>query len=164
MSLTSLLLWFSCSVMSDSLQPQGLHNSRLPCSSPTPISCSNSCPLSRGCHPTISSSVILFSSWPQSLTASGSFQMSQFSSQQVAKIVELQLQYLSFQWIFRVDFLWDLIFLQSKGLLRVFSSTTFLNYIVLVFCDTYFSSECISTLVWVLSNSVVSDSLWRHWL
>ena len=65
-------------VMSDSLQPQRLQHARLPCSSPTPRACSNSCPLSQWCHPTISSSVVPFSSCPQSLTASGSFPMSQF--------------------------------------------------------------------------------------
>ena len=65
---------FSCSVMSDPLQPHGLQHARLPCTSPTPRACSNSCPLSRWCHPTISSSVIPFS-YLQSIPASGSFQM-----------------------------------------------------------------------------------------
>ena len=69
---------FSHSVMSSSLQPHGLQHTRLPCPSPTPRACSNSCPLSRWCHPTISSSVIPFSSRLQSFPASGSFQMSQF--------------------------------------------------------------------------------------
>ena len=69
---------FSHSVMSDSLRPQGLQHARPPCPSPTPGVHSNSCPLSRWCHPTISSSVVPFSSCPQSLPASGSFQMSQF--------------------------------------------------------------------------------------
>ena len=68
---------FSHSVMSDSLWPHGLQPTRLPCPSPTPRVCSNSCPLSRWCHPTISSSVIPFSSCPQSFPASGSFPMSQ---------------------------------------------------------------------------------------
>ena len=69
---------FSCSVMSDSLRPQGLQHARLPCPSPTPRVYSNSCPSSRWCHPTISSSVIPFSSHLQSFPASGSFQMSRF--------------------------------------------------------------------------------------
>ena len=69
---------FSHSVMSDSLQPHGLQHTRLPCSSPNPRACSNSCPSSRRCHPTISSSVALFSSYPQSFPASGSFPVSQF--------------------------------------------------------------------------------------
>ena len=68
---------FSHSVLSDSLQPHGLQHPRLPCPLPTPRAYSNSCPLRRWCHPTISSSVIPFSSCPQSFPASGSFQMSQ---------------------------------------------------------------------------------------
>ena len=62
---------FSHSVMSDSLQPQGLQHTRPPCPSPTPGVCSNSCPLSRWCHTPISSPVIPFSSCLQSLPASG---------------------------------------------------------------------------------------------
>ena len=67
---------FSHSVVSDSLRPHGLQHTRLPCPSPSPGACSNSCPLSRWCHPTILSSVIPFSSCLQSLPASGSFLMS----------------------------------------------------------------------------------------
>ena len=69
---------FSHSVVSDSLRPHGLQHARLPCPSPTPRVCSNSCPLSPWCHPTISSSIIPFSSYLQSFPASGSFPMSQF--------------------------------------------------------------------------------------
>ena len=69
---------FSCSVMSDSLWPHGLQHTRPPCPSLTPEACSNSCPLSQWCHPTISSSVVPFSSCLQSFPASESFQMSQF--------------------------------------------------------------------------------------
>ena len=69
---------FSRSVMSDSLWPHGLQYTRLPCPSPTPNACSNSCASSRWCHPTISSSVIPFSSCLQSFPASGSFPVSQF--------------------------------------------------------------------------------------
>ncbi|CAM9981678.1 unnamed protein product [Rangifer tarandus platyrhynchus] len=68
---------FSHSVMSDSLRPHELQHARPPCPSPTPGVYSNSCPLSRRCHPAISSSVIPFSSCPRSLPASGSFPMSQ---------------------------------------------------------------------------------------
>ena len=68
---------FNHSVMSDSLQPHGLQHTRPPCPSPTPGVYSNSCPLSRWCHPIISSSVIPFSSCPQSFPSSGSFQMIQ---------------------------------------------------------------------------------------
>ena len=69
---------FSRSVVFDSLRPHGLQHTRLPCPSPTPRTCSNSCPSSQRCHPTISSSVILLSSCLQSFPASGSFPMSQF--------------------------------------------------------------------------------------
>ena len=69
---------FSRPVVSDALQPQGLQHARLPCPSPTPGAYSNSCPSTRWCRPTISSSVVSFSSRLQSFPASGSFQMSQF--------------------------------------------------------------------------------------
>ena len=68
---------FSHSVMSDSLRPHESLHARPPCPSPTPGVYSNSCPSSRWCHPAISSSVIPFSSCPQSLLASGFFPMSQ---------------------------------------------------------------------------------------
>ena len=64
---------FSRSVVSDSLQPHGLQHARHPCPSPAPGACSNSSPLSRWCHPIISSSVVPFSSCLQSFPASGSF-------------------------------------------------------------------------------------------
>ena len=66
---------FSCSVMSDSLPPYELQHTRLPCPSPTAGVYTNPCPLSQWCQPTISSSVIPFSSCPQSFLASGSIQM-----------------------------------------------------------------------------------------
>ena len=69
---------FSCSVVSNSLWPHEPQHARLPCPSPIPRVYSNSCPLSRWCHPTISSSVVPFSSRLQSFPASGSFPMSQF--------------------------------------------------------------------------------------
>ena len=72
-----MLLLFSPWVLSDSLQPHGLQHARLPCPSPSPRVWSNSCPLSQRCYPTISSSVIPFSSRLQSFPASGSFPMSQ---------------------------------------------------------------------------------------
>ena len=94
---------FSHPVVSDSLYPQGLQHTRLPCLSPTPRACSNSCPLSQWCHPTISPSVVTFSCLP-SFSATGSFLMSQFFTS-VAKVLELQLQHQSFHWILRTDFL-----------------------------------------------------------
>ena len=68
---------FSCSVVSDYLQPHELQHTRPSCPSPTSRVYPNSCPLSWWCHPTVSSSVVPFSSHPQSFPASGSFQMSQ---------------------------------------------------------------------------------------
>ena len=110
-SCCSVLLYFSrycsvqfSSVMSDFLWPHGLQHARLPCPSPTPGACLNSCPLNRWCHPTITSSVVPFSSHLQSFPASGSFKWLS-SSHQVAKVLEFQLKYQSFQWIFRTDFL-----------------------------------------------------------
>ena len=76
----NLLLLFSCSVVSDSLQHHGLQHARLPCPSPSPGVCSNSRPLGQWCHPTISSSVTPFSSFPQSFPASGSFPLSRLFS------------------------------------------------------------------------------------
>ena len=70
-------LLFSCSVVSNSLQPHELQHASLPCPSTSPRACSNSCPLSQWCHPTISSSVALFSSCTQFFLALGSFPMSQ---------------------------------------------------------------------------------------
>ena len=81
---------FSCSVMSDSLRPNELQHARPPCPSPTPGVHSNSSPSSRWCHPAISSSVVPFSSCPQSLLASESFQWVN-SSHEVAKVLEFQL-------------------------------------------------------------------------
>ena len=71
------LVQFSCSIVSDSLQPHGLQHARPPCPSPTPRVYSNSWPLSQWCHPTTSSSTVPFSSHLQSFPASESFQMSQ---------------------------------------------------------------------------------------
>ena len=76
-------------VVSDSLWPHALQHARLPCPSPTPRACSNSCPSSRWCHPIISSSVVHFSSRLQSFRASGSFPMSQFFASGGQSIVTL---------------------------------------------------------------------------
>ena len=76
---------FSCSVVSDSLWPQGLQHARPPCPSPTPGVCSNSCPLSWWCHPAISFSVLLFFCL-QSFPASGSFPVSQLFASGVQSI------------------------------------------------------------------------------
>ena len=115
---------FSCSVVSDSLWPHRLQHVKLHCPSPTPGVRSNSCPLSRWCHPTILSSVIPFSSCLQSFLASGSFPMSQFSSfgQSIgvsasASVLSKNIQ----DWSPLGWTRWTS--LQSKGLSRVFSNT-----------------------------------------
>ena len=99
-----LLLLFSQQVMSDSLWPPGLlHTIHCPLSSPGV--CPSSCPLNRWCHPTIPSSVGLFSFCLQNPSQhQGLFPWVSFSHQ-VAKVLELQLQHQSFQWVFRTDFL-----------------------------------------------------------
>ena len=118
-----LLVQFSCSVVSDSFQPQGLQHTRLPCPSPTPRVCSNSCPLSRLCHTTISSFVVPFSCL-QSFPASGSFPMSQlFTSGGQSIGVSVSVLPVNIQDRFPLR-LTSQISLQSKGLSRVFSNTT----------------------------------------
>ena len=117
---------FSRSVMSDSLRPHGLQHTRLPCPSPTPRACSNSCPSSQWCHPTISSSVVPFSSCLQSFPASGSFPISPFFASggqstgvsALASVLPMNIQDWSpLEWTGWIS-------LQSKGLARVFSNTT----------------------------------------
>ena len=117
---------FSHSVVSDSFWPHGLQHTRLPCPSPTAGVYSNSCPLSQWYHPTISSSVIAFSSCLQSLPASGSFQMSQlFASggQSIGVSASTSVLPVNIQDWFPLGWT-DWISLQSKGLSRVFSNTT----------------------------------------
>ena len=93
--------------MSDSLQPHGLQHTRLPYPSPTPRACSNSCPLSQWCHPTISSPVIPFSYCLRFPPASGSFQMSQFSHQ-MAKVWEGTKRFLETALVLGCCSSWDL--------------------------------------------------------
>ena len=117
---------FSCSVMSDSLWPNGQQHARLPCPSPTPRADSNSRTSSRWCHPTISSSVVPFSSCFQSFPASGSFQMSQFfasDSQSIGASAWASVLPMIIQDWFPLGWT-SWISLQSKGLSRVFSNTT----------------------------------------
>ena len=118
-------LLFSHSVMSNSLWPHGLQPTRLPCPSLSSGVCSNSCPLSQWWHPTISSSVTPFSSCPQSFPALGSFTMSQlFASggQNIAASASASILPISIDGWFPLG-LTGLI-LMSKGLSRIFSSTT----------------------------------------
>ena len=117
---------FSCSVMSDSLWPHGLQNTRLLCPLSTPGVYSNSYPLSQWGHPTISSSIIPFCSRLQSFPASGSFQMSQLFTSGVqsigvsasASVLPMNIQDWSpLGWTGWISLL-------SKGLSRAFSNTT----------------------------------------
>ena len=110
--------------MSNSLWPHGLQHTRLPCPSPTPGACSNSCPLSRWCHPFISSSVAPFSSCPQSFPASGSFLMNRLfvsGGQSIGASASASVLPMKIQDWFPLG-LTSLISLLSKGLSRVFSS------------------------------------------
>ena len=117
---------FSHSVLSDSLRPPGLQQARLPCPSPPPGAYSKSYPLSQWCHPITSSSVIPFFSRLQSFPASGSFQMSQFftsGGKIIGVSASVSVLPINIQDWFTLEWTgW--ISLQSKGLSRVFSSTT----------------------------------------
>ena len=116
---------FSRSVVSDSLWPHELQHARPLCPSPTPGVYSNSCPSSRWCHPAISSSVVHFSSCPQSLPASGSFPMSQLYTwggqstgvSASTSVLPMNIQDRSLGWTGWIS-------LQSKGLSRVFFNIT----------------------------------------
>ena len=116
---------FRRSVVSDSLWPHESQHARPPCPSPTPGAYSNSCPSSQWCYAAISSSVVPFSSCPQSLPASGSFPMSQlfaWGAQSIgasasASVLQVNTQDWSLGWTGWISF-------QSKGLSRVFFNTT----------------------------------------
>ena len=120
----SVPVQFSRSVMSNSLRPHESQHPRPPCPSPTPGVHSNSCPSSRWCHPAILSSVVPFSSCPQSLLASGSFPMSQlftWGGQSIGVSASASVLPMNTQDWFPLGWTgW--ISLQSKGLSRVFSN------------------------------------------
>ena len=112
--------------MSDSLRPHGLQHTRLPCPSPTPGACSDSHPSSPWCYPTISSSVVPFSSCLQSFPASGSFPLNQFfasGGQSIGVSASASVLPMNIQDWFPLG-LTGLTSLQSKGLSSVFSNTT----------------------------------------
>ena len=111
--------------MSNSLKPHGLQHARLSSPSLSPRVCLNSYPLSQWCHPTISSSVVLFFSYPQSFPASGCFPMSRFSAsggQSIGVSASTSVLPMNIQCWFPLG-LTGLISLQSKGLSRIFSRT-----------------------------------------
>ena len=122
----SEVLLFNCQVMFNSLRPHGLQHARLPCSSSSPGFCPSSYPLNQRCHPTISSSVSPFSFCLQSFPVLGSFSMSQlFTSggQNIGASASASVLPNSIQGWFPLR-LTGLISLLSRGLSRVFSSTT----------------------------------------
>ena len=133
---------FSRSVLSDSLRPHELQHARPPCPSPTPGVHSDSHPLSQWCHPAISSSVVPFSSCPQSLPASASFPMSQLFAWGGQSIGVSVLPINTQDWSPLGCTGW--ISLQSKGLARVFSSTTVQKH---QFFGTQLSSQSNTLLV-----------------
>ena len=121
-----LLLFFSCYNVSSSLQPHELQHPRLPCPSLSPGACSNSCPSSQWCHPAISSSVVPFSSCPQSFPALGSFPMSQlftWGGQSNGASASTSVLPMNIQDSFPLG-LTRWISLQSKGHWRVLSNIT----------------------------------------
>ena len=143
---------FSCSVLSDSLRPHGLQHARPPCPSPTPGVYSNSCPLSWWCHPTISSSVVPFSSCLQSFPSSGSFPMIQlFTSggQSIGASASASVLPVNIQDWFLLG-LTGLISLQSKGLSKVFANNTVKKH---QFFSTQLSLWCNSHIhAWLLEK------------
>ena len=130
---------FSCSFVSDSLQPDELQHARAPCPSPTPGVYPNPCPSSQWCHPAISSSIIPFSSCPQSFPASGSFPMSQLFAwygQSIGASASTPVLPINIQdWSPLGWTGWPS--LQSKGRSRVFSNTTVQKY-------QFFGAQCSS--------------------
>ena len=131
----NLSVQFSHSVVSNYLRPHGLQHFRLHCPSLTPRDCSNSCPLSWWCHPTISSSVVPYSSCLQSFPASGSFPVSQlFASggQSTGASASASVLLMNIQGWFPLG-LTGFISLLSKGLSRVFFRTIVQKYVVNVF-------------------------------
>ena len=143
---------FSCSVMSNSLRPHELQHARSPSPSPTPGVHSNSCPSSRWCHPAISSSVVPFSSCPQSLPASKSFPTSQLFTwggqsigvSPISSVLPMNTQDWSpLGWT-------GWIYLQFKGLSRVFSNTPVQKY-------QFFGAQLSSQ-----SNSHIIHDHWKN--
>ena len=146
--------------MSSSLQPHGLQYARLPCPSLTPEVCSNSCPLSRWCHPTISSC-------PQSFQALGSFPKYWSSLHQVTKVLELQLKHHSFQWIFRIYFFnidwFDLLAVQGtlKSLLQHHNSKAWILWHSVFFMvqlshPHMTAGKTITLTIWIFVGKVMS--------
>ena len=153
-SLHFLKIQFSRSVVSDSLWSCGLQHTRCPCPSPTLRVYSNLCPLSQWCHPTISSSVIPFSSCLPSFPASGSFPMNWFFAScgqsigvsALTSVLQMNIQdWFPLGWTGWMSF-------QSKGLSSIFSNTTVQKH---QFFSTQLSSESFSHIhTWLLEKTI----------
>ena len=140
-------------LLSNSSWPHGLQHARLPCPSLPPGACSNLCPLSQWCHPTISSSVLPFSSCLKSFPVSGSFPMSWrlfvSGSQSIWASASSSVLPMNIQDEFPLELI-GLISLQSKGLSRVFSNTTVQKHQFLGFQLSLWYNSHIHT--WLLEN------------
>ena len=151
-ALTAGSVQFSHSDVSDSLWPHGPQHARPPCPSPTPGTCSNSCPSSQWCHTTILSSVVPFSPCLQSFPASGSFPMSLFFAsrgQSTRVSVSSSVLPMNIQNWFPLEWT-GLISFQPKGLWRVFSNTTVQKH---QFFSPQLSSQSISHIhTWPLEK------------
>ena len=134
------------------LWPHGLQHARVPCPSPTPEACSNSCPSSLWCHPIISSSAIPFSSCLQSFPASGSFAMSQFfasGGQSIGTLASASVLPMNIQDWFPLG-LTGLISLRCKQLSRLFSNTTIWKHQIFSAQPSLWSNSHICT--WLLEK------------
>jgi len=162
-----MLLLFSPSVVSDSLWPHGLQHTGLLCPSPSPRACSNSCPLSQWCYPTISSFVIPFSSCLQSFPPLESFPVSQFfasDGQSIGTSASASVLPMNIKDWFPLG-LTGLISLQSKGLSRVFSTTT-VQKTQILWCSAFFvvqlshpymtTGKTTALSIWALVGKVMS--------
>ena len=147
---------FTHSVMSDPLIPHELQHARPPCPSPTPGVYSNSCPLSPWCHPTISSSIVLFSSCLQSFPEPGSFPMTQFfasGGQIIGVSASASIPPMNIQGWFPLGWT-GLTSLFSKGLSRVFSNATVLKHQFFSTQPSLWSNSHIRT--WLLEKPVLT--------
>ena len=154
---------FSCSVMSVSLWPHGPQHTRFPCLTPSPRACSNSCPLSWWCHPTIPYSVIPFCSCLQSFPESGPFLMSWLfvsGGQDVGASASASVLPMSIQDRYRLG-LNSLISLQSKGLSRIFTSTTVQKHQFFGSQPSLWSNSHIHT--WLLEKHSFDCTDYRQW-
>ena len=154
---------FSCSVVSNSLWPHGLQHARPPCPSPAPGADSNSCSLNQWCHPTISSSVVPFSFHLQSFPASRSFQMSQFfapGGQRIGVSASASVLLMTIQDWFPLGST-GLISLLSKGLSKVFFSTTISKHQVFSTQTSLWSNSQIHTRLLEKPLPWLDDLCWQ---